>query len=310
MNPVLKSWVLCSCFCVSSMLAVAQATTCAADGDTTQGSAIGCVTGEGVVVKAAAESVPQTPEVLPLTPEQRPAMPPTVTYLNGKLTIIAKNANLGEILRVVGDKTGAAIDVPEEANERVVSQLGPGAPRDVIAALLNGSHYNYVVLGNEADPNAVARVVLTSKSDHGASGANSPAAAMTVAERATIQPRTALQQAVIQPYQEMLQQQQAQPLNVPDFQQQAQVQAPATVEPATQKEQASAGSEVAPAASVSTSAGTETATVEPPSATDGADKSANGERTPQQMLQGLYETRRQMMQQQQQQRIAHQQPPQ
>ena len=308
MNPVLKSWVLCSCFCVSSMLAVAQAPTCAADGDTTQGSAIGCVTGEGVVVKAAAESVPQTPEVLPLTPEQRPAMPPIVTYLNGKLTIIAKNANLGEILRVVGDKTGASIEVPEEANERVVSQLGPGAPRDVIAALLNGSHYNYVVLGNEADPNAVARVVLTAKSDHGASGTNSPAAAaMTVAERATIQPRTALQQAVIQPYQEMLQQQQAQQLNVPDFQQQAQVQAPAVVEPATQ---ASAGSEAAPSASVSTSAGTETAAVEPPSATDGTDKSANGERTPQQMLQGLYETRRQMMQQQQQQRIAQQQPPQ
>ena len=42
-------------------------------------------------------------------------------------------------------------------------QLGPGAPRDVLAALLNGTSYNYVMLGSASDPRSVASVLLTSR---------------------------------------------------------------------------------------------------------------------------------------------------
>ena len=74
---------------------------------------------------------------------------------------MAHNSTLGDILRDVKSKTGAAVDVPGNASERVVGQFGPGSPRDVLAALLNGSHFNYVMVGTAADPNSVAQVILT-----------------------------------------------------------------------------------------------------------------------------------------------------
>jgi hypothetical protein len=44
-----------------------------------------------------------------------------------------------------------------------VATLGPGPARDVLATLLNGTHFNYVMLGVPGDPSAVERVVLTTK---------------------------------------------------------------------------------------------------------------------------------------------------
>jgi len=309
--------VLCACFYTASVLAFAQGATCAADGEApSQTAALACVTGDGVQVKIAGES--QLPGVLPLTPEQMPANPPTVTYVNGKLTIVAKNSTLSEILRVVGSKTGALIDVPEGANERVVSLLGPGPAREVIAALLNGSHFNYVMVGSEANPNSVAHVILTTKSE-GKEGAPGTTSTTTVAgARPYVQPRTALQRAVMQPYREQQQQQQAQEVLTPEFQPPPppppvaleEPPAPAEPEPAAQANgvpAASIPSLSAPAVGSPAPGGagggnTETAAVEPvppPPNESGAPRTANasGERTPQQVLQDMYETRRQMMQQ-------------
>jgi hypothetical protein len=97
--------------------------------------------------------------------DQIPATPAKVGFENGLLTISAQNSTLGEILRDVHKLTGATIDVPPSsaANERVVVHLGPGAPRDVLAGLLNGSSFNYVMLGSNSDPSAVASVLLTPK---------------------------------------------------------------------------------------------------------------------------------------------------
>jgi hypothetical protein len=301
MYPVLKSLTFCTCFGLVSLMAAAQGATCAGDGDNAQGSPIACVTGQGVEVKAAAApATPQSSDILPLAPEQRPAMQPTVIFADGKLTIIANNSMLSDILRVVGQKTGATIDLPGEATERVVSQLGPGQPRDVIASLLNGSHFNYVVVGNETDANAISRVVLTAKSDKGGTGPTSPNGTNLAGNvaRPAIQPRTALQQAVMQPYQEMLQQQQAQQLQTPDFQQQPLSSTSETPAPATQaSNNGESNTPVIPAAQPGPT-GTETAAVDQPTSGEAAQKPA-GERTPTQMLQDLYETRRQMMAQQQ-----------
>jgi hypothetical protein len=93
-----------------------------------------------------------------------PSVPPEVTYKDDKLTITAHNSTLGDILRAVHTQTGADLDVPANANERVVATLGPGPARDVLATLLNGTHFNYVMLGSPADPTSVQRVVLTAKS--------------------------------------------------------------------------------------------------------------------------------------------------
>ena len=93
-----------------------------------------------------------------------PASPPTVTFDNGQLTIVAQNSTLGDILRAVRAKTGAAVEVPGNATERVVAKIGPGPAREVLASLLNGSHFNYVMLGSPTKADMVDRIILTSKS--------------------------------------------------------------------------------------------------------------------------------------------------
>jgi len=93
-----------------------------------------------------------------------PAMAPRVTYENGQLKIVAENATLGSILKDVRRLTGASIDLPANAApERVVANIGPGAPRDVLALLLNGTQFNYVMLGSSSDPGAVSTVLLSPK---------------------------------------------------------------------------------------------------------------------------------------------------
>lgn len=110
-----------------------------------------------------AASQQQTPEPPPPTPEQGPSSPPVVTMRGGQLTILARNSTLGDVLNAVRSKTGASVDMPPASTERVVGQFGPGAPRDVMAQLLNGSHYDYVLVGSPADPGALKKVVLTAR---------------------------------------------------------------------------------------------------------------------------------------------------
>jgi len=111
----------------------------------------------------AAPQPQQQPAPPPPTPEQGPSSPPEVTLRGGQLTILAKNSTLGDVLNAVRTKTGASVDMPPASNERVVGQFGPGAPRDVMAQLLNGSHYDYVLLGSAGDPGALKKVVLTAR---------------------------------------------------------------------------------------------------------------------------------------------------
>lgn len=113
------------------------------------------------VTQATPEPPPPPPP--PPTPEQMPAVPPKVLFNRGQLTIVAENSTLADILHAVHAQTGAVIEVPPNATERVVTHLGPGPARDVLAALLNGSHFNYVMLGSPTHPDSVDRLILTSK---------------------------------------------------------------------------------------------------------------------------------------------------
>lgn len=97
---------------------------------------------------------------IPLTPAQMPATPPTVAYKAGQLTVTAPNSTLGDILREVRKQTGASIDIPGNATERVMGVFGPGPARDVLGAILNGSHFNYILLGSATSPNSLDRVML------------------------------------------------------------------------------------------------------------------------------------------------------
>lgn len=106
---------------------------------------------------------------------------PHVTFENGQLTIDAPNSTLGDILRAVRKQTGAEIDIPD-ARERVATTIGPAPAQEVMAELLNGSRFNYVLLGSPQDPKALTRVVLVARS--AAEMANHPAPAQPTADQA------------------------------------------------------------------------------------------------------------------------------
>jgi hypothetical protein len=103
-----------------------------------------------------------SPNPLPPVPlDQTPAVPPQVNYVAGQLTIVADNCTLGDILVAVRTQTGINLDIPAGSAERVVTKLGPGSVHDVLASLLSGSHFNYVMLGSPNDPSAIQRLILT-----------------------------------------------------------------------------------------------------------------------------------------------------
>jgi len=123
------------------------------------------------------QPAPTPPPALPAPPptlQEMPAVPPKVRYSNGLLTIVAENSTLGDILRAVRTQTGAAVEIPPNATERVVTHLGPGPTRDVLVSLLHGSRFNYVMLGSPTHPEMLDRIILTSKSG-GAADAGSAA---------------------------------------------------------------------------------------------------------------------------------------
>ena len=112
--------------------------------------------------KAPPEPPVQQAPAPPPTLAQSAPTPPQVTYNSGQLTIVAQNATLSQVLRSVHSLTGTSVEMPASAsNERVVGQLGPGQPRDVLNSLLNGSKFNYIILGVTGDPGAVQKVILT-----------------------------------------------------------------------------------------------------------------------------------------------------
>lgn len=136
---------------------------------------------------AASPAVPAPPPGL----EQAPPRAPIVAYQNGQLTILADNASLSSILRLVGERTGARLDVPAGAEERVFGRWGPGPVREVLAALLNGSRFNYVMLGSAADPNGLAQIILSAKPAEANSAPVQQAAAFTPEPaEAEIQPQS------------------------------------------------------------------------------------------------------------------------
>jgi len=126
--------------------------------------------------KAADPAVGETP-LPPPTLEQTPPSPPHVSYQNGQLSIDARNSTLSQVLRAVQAQTGAAVEIPGSASgERVVAQLGPGRPRDVLATLLNGSHFNYVILGMPGEGGGIQKVILTARQGGTATAPSSPVA--------------------------------------------------------------------------------------------------------------------------------------
>lgn len=66
------------------------------------------------------------------------------------------------MLRAVQAQTGASVELaPGVANERIVAQLGPGKPKDILATLLNGSNFDYMILGVPGNSGDVQKLILS-----------------------------------------------------------------------------------------------------------------------------------------------------
>jgi hypothetical protein len=99
--------------------------------------------------------VAQAPEHLP------PPTPPVVTYQNGLLTVQAMNSTLGGLLTAIRNKTGIQFEGLEGgAPDRVAIAMGPAPEGEVLAAILSGSGFDYVVMGRQDSPGTVQRVLL------------------------------------------------------------------------------------------------------------------------------------------------------
>jgi hypothetical protein len=119
-------------------------------------------------VAVAEPAPPPPPTVAPSLLEQPPA-PATVTARGNELTVKADNSSLAQILHQVSSATGMKLD-GLGGDERVFGSFGPGAPREVLTALLNGTSYNVLMVGDL--PNGAPRqLLLTSR---GAGGASPP----------------------------------------------------------------------------------------------------------------------------------------
>lgn len=108
--------------------------------------------------------LPPQPPPPPPTLEQMPAQPPQVSFNNGMLSITSQNSTLGDILTAVRRQTGAALELPPgAASERVAARLGPGQPKDVVSSLLNGSNFDYIILGSLQRPGGLDRIILSAR---------------------------------------------------------------------------------------------------------------------------------------------------
>ena len=119
--------------------------------------------------KAASEAGQIPAQIMPPIPAtlmNSAPVKPNVTMEGGLRTIDAPNSTLSDVLSGVHKATGATIE-GASPGERVAVRLGPGNPGQVLAALLRGTPYDYVIMGSQEREDAVTRVLLTQQSPAG-----------------------------------------------------------------------------------------------------------------------------------------------
>ena len=119
-------------------------------------------------------------------PPAAPAPTLAVEYKNGRLSILAEKVSLSQVLSEVQRKIGADIPIPAmAAQEQVIVNTGLLPVREALASLLNGSRFNFIIVGADNDPAKVKSVILTFR---GASGISQPAMAAPPAPATEAQP--------------------------------------------------------------------------------------------------------------------------
>jgi hypothetical protein len=106
----------------------------------------------------------------PLTLQTGAAARPSldVSFRDGLLSIRANKVSLSDVLFAVHQRTGAEIAVIAGAEqEPVVADLGPAPAPEVLARLLNGSRFNFLILSSASDPRTLDRVILSQRGEGG-----------------------------------------------------------------------------------------------------------------------------------------------
>jgi len=102
---------------------------------------------------------------------QQPAQEAQIVFAGDTLSIHADNSSLAAILREFAAKSGMQVE-GLGGDERVFGTFGPGAPRDVLADLLNGTAYNLVLLGDLS--NGAPRELILTPTTRGGGGPAAP----------------------------------------------------------------------------------------------------------------------------------------
>jgi hypothetical protein len=121
-------------------------------------------------------AAPTTPVATDVAPSllQQPAQDAKIVFDNNRLSIHAENSSLAGILHQVASSSGMKVE-GLGGDERVFGTFGPGAPRDVIADLLNGTAYNVALIG-DLDNGAPRELILTPTTHGAAASAPAPQA--------------------------------------------------------------------------------------------------------------------------------------
>lgn len=85
------------------------------------------------------------------------------------------NARLIDILNGIRSKAGIQFEGVQQSPDRVAGKFGPAPPSEVLSNLLQGSRYDYVIVGTPENPGLVQRVILTPTAGTAAAAGNTPA---------------------------------------------------------------------------------------------------------------------------------------
>jgi hypothetical protein len=98
-------------------------------------------------------------------PSAHPDAPPPIAQIkDGQLTVRANGQQFASVLEAVRATTGITIDMPAQNDtEPVFLDLGPTSTKNALMALLDGTKYNYVIVGSPTDSQVVTRLILSER---------------------------------------------------------------------------------------------------------------------------------------------------
>ena len=89
-----------------------------------------------------------------------------VSFRDGQLGIRAHKVTLSQVLFAVQQRTGAEVSIAAGAEQETVTvDLAPGPAPEVLARLLNGSKFNFLILSAASDPRQLDRVILSPRTE-------------------------------------------------------------------------------------------------------------------------------------------------